>query len=80
MIVAGINHGSNLGDDITYSGTVAAALEGILLGLPASPSRSSPRPEMDFRLGDEFSSARARGSSRASWRSSSACRCPRARC
>ena len=31
LIVAGINHGSNLGDDITYSGTVAAALEGVLL-------------------------------------------------
>src|SRR2546421_8556960 len=29
LIVSGINHGSNLGDDITYSGTVAAALEGI---------------------------------------------------
>ena len=34
LIVAGINHGSNLGDDITYSGTVAAALEGIVLGMP----------------------------------------------
>ena len=35
MIVSGINHGANLGDDITYSGTVAAALEGIVLGIPA---------------------------------------------
>jgi 5'-nucleotidase len=35
LIVSGINHGANLGDDITYSGTVAAALEGILLGIPA---------------------------------------------
>src|SRR6185503_18037314 len=35
LIVSGINHGANLGDDITYSGTVAAALEGILLGVPA---------------------------------------------
>jgi 5'-nucleotidase len=35
IIVSGINHGSNLGDDITYSGTVAAALEGIMLGIPA---------------------------------------------
>src|SRR4051812_16445642 len=35
LIVSGINHGSNLGDDITYSGTVAAALEGIVLGIPA---------------------------------------------
>ena len=35
LIVSGINHGSNLGDDVTYSGTVAAAFEGIVLGLPA---------------------------------------------
>jgi 5'-nucleotidase len=35
LIVSGINHGVNLGDDITYSGTVAAALEGIILGIPA---------------------------------------------
>ena len=34
LIVSGINHGSNLGDDITYSGTVAAALEGVVLGIP----------------------------------------------
>ena len=35
LIVSGINHGANLGDDITYSGTVAAALEGVVLGVPA---------------------------------------------
>src|SRR5215211_8285305 len=35
VVVSGINHGSNLGDDITYSGTVAAAFEGLVLGLPA---------------------------------------------
>lgn len=35
MIVSGINLGLNLGDDVTYSGTVAAALEGTLLGIPA---------------------------------------------
>jgi 5'-nucleotidase len=35
LIVSGTNHGANLGDDITYSGTVAAALEGIVLGIPA---------------------------------------------
>jgi len=55
LIVSGINHGSNLGDDITYSGTVAAALEGILLGLPAiAVSQQSAAREMDFRLGDRF--------------------------
>lgn len=35
MVVSGINEGSNLGDDILYSGTVAAAIEGRFLGLPA---------------------------------------------
>lgn len=35
MVVSGINHGSNLGDDVLYSGTVAAAMEGRFLGLPA---------------------------------------------
>ena len=35
MVIAGINHGSNLGDDVLYSGTVAAAVEGRFLGLPA---------------------------------------------
>ncbi len=35
LIVSGINHGANLGDDITYSGTVAAAFEGIVLGIQA---------------------------------------------
>lgn len=35
MVVSGINHGANLGDDVLYSGTVAAAVEGRFLGLPA---------------------------------------------
>lgn len=35
MVVSGINDGSNLGDDVWYSGTVAAAMEGRFLGLPA---------------------------------------------
>lgn len=35
MVVSGINEGANLGDDILYSGTVAAAMEGRYLGLPA---------------------------------------------
>jgi len=34
MVVSGINHGANLGDDVLYSGTVAAAIEGRFLGLP----------------------------------------------
>ncbi|NTV10595.1 MAG: 5'/3'-nucleotidase SurE [Zoogloea sp.] len=35
MIVSGINHGANMGDDTIYSGTVAAATEGFLLGIPS---------------------------------------------
>ena len=35
IVVAGINHGANLGDDVIYSGTVAAAMEGRFLGYPA---------------------------------------------
>lgn len=35
MVVSGINEGGNLGDDVLYSGTVAAAMEGRYLGLPA---------------------------------------------
>jgi 5'-nucleotidase len=55
LVVAGINHGSNLGDDITYSGTVAAALEGIVLGVPGiAVSQQSQAREMDFRLGEAF--------------------------
>ena len=35
LVVSGINDGANLGDDVLYSGTVAAAMEGRFLGLPA---------------------------------------------
>ena len=35
MVVSGINHGANMGDDTIYSGTVAAATEGFLLGMPS---------------------------------------------
>jgi 5'-nucleotidase len=55
LVVSGINHGSNLGDDITYSGTVAAALEAIVLGLPGiAVSQQSSALELDFRQGAGF--------------------------
>jgi len=45
MVFAGINHGANLGDDVLYSGTVAAATEGRFLGLPAiAISMTSSQP------------------------------------
>src|SRR5437773_12293670 len=49
LVVSGINKGWNLGDDVTYSGTVAGALEGALLGIPAlAISLKSTRAEHDF--------------------------------
>src|SRR6267378_5269670 len=55
LVVSGINHGSNLGDDITYSGTVAAALEGVVLGLPAiAVSQQSGARALDFRFDGGF--------------------------
>ena len=62
MVVSGINHGANLGDDITYSGTVAAALEAIILGLPGiAVSQQSGALELDFRktTGFDFTGAAA---------------------
>jgi 5'-nucleotidase len=55
VVVSGINHGLNLGDDITYSGTVAAAFEALLLGIPGiAVSQQSTSRELDFRLGRAF--------------------------
>jgi 5'-nucleotidase len=55
LIVSGINHGTNLGDDITYSGTVAAAFEGVVLGIPAiAISQQAVGGEMDFRAGRRY--------------------------
>ncbi len=46
LVVSGINHGSNLGDDVTYSGTVSAAMEGTLLGIPSiALSLAAAEPE-----------------------------------
>jgi 5'-nucleotidase len=55
LVVSGINHGANLGDDITYSGTVAAALEGVVLGLPAiAVSQQSGARALDYRFDGGF--------------------------
>ena len=49
LVVSGINKGFNLGDDVTYSGTVAGALEGALLGVPSvAVSLERVRQEYDF--------------------------------
>ena len=82
LVVSGINHGANLGDDITYSGTVAAALEGVVLGLPAiavsQQSRRArdglpPRPRVRLRRRRAVRRPGRR-------RSSTTCRCRRGRC
>ncbi|MDM7916126.1 MAG: 5'/3'-nucleotidase SurE [Candidatus Eisenbacteria bacterium] len=52
LVVSGINHGPNLGDDISYSGTVAAAMEGVLLGRPSLAISASTR-----RLDEDFAAA-----------------------
>jgi 5'-nucleotidase len=49
LVVSGINLGANLGDDITYSGTVAAAMEAVINGLPAiAVSLDCSEPGADF--------------------------------
>jgi len=49
LIVSGINKGWNLGDDVTYSGTVAGALEGALLGIPSiAVSTQNRRNEFEY--------------------------------
>lgn len=49
LVISGANHGANAGEDVTYSGTVAAAVEGARLGLPAlAVSQDSDGPEQGF--------------------------------
>lgn len=49
MVVSGINAGANLGDDVLYSGTVAAAMEGRFLGLPAVAVSLVGRPVQHYQ-------------------------------
>ncbi len=48
LVVSGINKGPNLGDDVTYSGTVAGAIEGILLGVPSVAVSIAAREDFRF--------------------------------
>ena len=54
LVVSGINHGPNMGDDITYSGTVSAAMEGTLLGIPSIAVSIVARKEFKFNVSAEF--------------------------
>lgn len=59
LILSGINKGSNMGEDITYSGTASAAMEGVLHGVPSIALSQVTRftdtksPEFDFTLASE---------------------------
>lgn len=49
LVVSGINHGPNMGEDVFYSGTVAAAIEGVLQGVPGVAASLVTRQPTDFR-------------------------------
>lgn len=58
MVISGINRGSNMGNDVLYSGTVSAAVEGIVMGLPAlAVSLAEGGTGEDFIRGAEFVSS-----------------------
>jgi len=57
ILVSGINHGPNLADDVTYSGTLAAAMEASLIGVPAIAFSLAGRGELDFGPAARFARA-----------------------
>jgi len=60
LVVAGINKGGNLGDDVTYSGTVSAAFEGTLLGIPSFAISLVSRSHFKFHPAARFAVRLAR--------------------
>lgn len=60
ICVSGINHGGNLGDDATYSGTVAGALEATILGVPGLAVSLVAREQFDFTEAARFAVTAAR--------------------
>jgi len=60
ILVSGINKGGNMGDDITYSGTVSAAMEGTLLGIPSVAVSLASRNHFRFDAAAEFAARVAR--------------------
>ncbi|MCL4244399.1 MAG: 5'/3'-nucleotidase SurE [Candidatus Dadabacteria bacterium] len=55
IVVSGINKGENLGDDITYSGTVSAAMEGALLGVPSIAVSLATKVDFNFEAAAYYS-------------------------
>ncbi|MBI5893307.1 MAG: 5'/3'-nucleotidase SurE [Deltaproteobacteria bacterium] len=60
IVVSGINKGGNLGDDVTYSGTVSAAMEGTLMGIPSIAMSLVSRDDFDFKQAARFAARLAR--------------------
>jgi 5'-nucleotidase len=60
LVVSGINQGGNMGDDISYSGTAAAAFEATILGIPAIAMSLAGRKDMQFMPAARFAAALAR--------------------
>ncbi len=60
LVVSGINKGENLGDDITYSGTVSAAIEATILGIPSFAISLVARENFDFTHAGRFAVRLAR--------------------
>ncbi len=60
ICVSGINHGGNLGDDATYSGTVAGALEATILGVPGLAFSLVARENFDFTEAARFATTAVR--------------------
>lgn len=54
IVVSGINKGGNMGEDVLYSGTVSAAMEGTLLGIPSIAISLVARGDYDFRAAAAF--------------------------
>lgn len=54
LMVSGINKGENLGDDITYSGTVSAAMEGTLLGIPSVAISLATKNDFHFETASHY--------------------------
>ncbi len=54
LVLSGINHGPNMGEDVIYSGTVAAAMEGTMFGLPSYAFSLAKWHPTDFSGAEEF--------------------------
>jgi 5'-nucleotidase len=61
LVASGVNYGNNLGDDMTYSGTVSAAMEAVINGCPAFAISQALNGDVDFDLAERAAVVVARG-------------------